>query len=102
METAKGRRWKCRATGKVGFPSMIEAQGAMLQFKFKSRIRNKTDGKRIKHRMGKYACKRAYYCKLCRGYHITKWDTTNFNNYKTKVESWEIKDIHRSWNYVME
>lgn len=27
METLKGIRWKCRATGKVGFPSLIEDRG---------------------------------------------------------------------------
>lgn len=102
METAKGRRWKCRATGKIGFPSMIEAHGAMLQFKFKLRIKNKTDGKRIKHRMGKDACKRAYYCKLCNGYHITKWNKTGFNNYKATAAAWYAPNVFGTTNYLLE
>ncbi|MEZ0454137.1 hypothetical protein ABTW24_21275 [Sphingobacterium thalpophilum] len=102
MEKAKDNTWKCRATGKVGFPSLIEAQCAMLHFKFKSRVRNKLDGRRIKHRMGKDACKRAYYCKFCKGYHITKWDKGHFSNYKTKAESWKIPDVLGNWNYLIE
>ncbi|WP_104384057.1 hypothetical protein [Sphingobacterium sp. HMA12] len=102
MEKAKDNTWKCRATGKVGFPSLIEAQWAMLHFKFKSRVRNKLDGRRIKHRMGKDACKRAYYCKFCKGYHITKWDKEHFSIYKTKAESWKIPDVLGNWNYLIE
>ncbi|MGF7025200.1 MULTISPECIES: hypothetical protein [Sphingobacterium] len=102
MEKAKVNSWKCRATGKIGFLSLIEAQWIMLNFKFKSRVRNKLDGKRIKHRMGKDACKRAYYCKFCRGYHITKWDKGHFSNYKTKAESWKIPSVLGNWNYSIE
>jgi len=43
MEKVRDNTWKCRATGKVGFPSLIEAQWAMLHFKFRSRMRNKLD-----------------------------------------------------------
>jgi len=102
MEKAKVNSWKCRATGKVGFPSLIEAGWIMLNFKFKSRVRNKLDGKRIKHRMGKDACKRAYYCKFCKGYHITTWGKGHFNNYRTKAESWDIPNVLGNWNYSIE
>ncbi|MGJ1348467.1 hypothetical protein ACR789_18400 [Sphingobacterium siyangense] len=102
MERVRDNTWKCRATGKVGFPSLIEAQWAMLHFKFRSRVRNKLDGKRIKHRMGKDACKRAYYCKFCKGYHITTWEKGHFNNYKDKAKSWEIPGVLGNWNYSIE
>lgn len=84
MNSIKERRWKCRATGKVGFSTLIEAQWVVLHFKLKSRVMSKTDGRRIKHRMGKGASKRAYYCTFCEGYHLTKWDKGHFNNYNAK------------------
>jgi len=100
MENLKSNTWKCRATGKVAFPSLIEAKWRMINFKFMTRIRNK-DGKRVKHRMGKPACKRAYYCKFCKGYHITKWDKGHFNNYKNVVMTWDISAIVNDYNYLL-
>ncbi|MBL1411230.1 hypothetical protein [Sphingobacterium faecale] len=44
-------------------------------------VRNKIDGRRVKHRQGKQAQRRIYYCKVCKGYHLTKWTKQNFNNY---------------------
>ncbi|MDF2476497.1 MAG: hypothetical protein K0S24_1980 [Sphingobacterium sp.] len=90
MENLKSNTWKCRATGKVAFPSVMEAKWRMFQFKIKSRVKNKLDGKRIKHRMGKYACKRAYRCDYCGGYHITKWKKAAFDHYQNVVITWDI------------
>ncbi|MEZ0454210.1 hypothetical protein ABTW24_21650 [Sphingobacterium thalpophilum] len=90
MENLISKTWKCRATGKVAFPSLMEAKWRMFQFKVRSRIKNKLDGKRIKHRMGRYACKRAYYCPYCGGYHITKWKKADYERYKNLVMGWNI------------
>lgn len=102
MENKENRSRKCRATGKVVFSSLIEAKWRMFQFKLKLRIKNKVDGKRVKHRMGKYACKRAYYCKFCRGYHITHWDKAKFLKYKGQVASWATSEVPGNWNYLLE
>jgi hypothetical protein len=59
---------KCDATGKVIFPSRSEARLAMLHIRMM--LRNK---KRMKHRQGKAAQKRIYYCEYCRGFHLTRW-----------------------------
>ena len=90
MESMKSDTWKCRATGKVAFPSRFDAQYAMFRFKLRSRVKNVTNGKRIKHRMGKPACRRAYYCRLCKGYHITKWKKDNFERYKKTALTWDV------------
>lgn len=102
MESIKSNTWKYRATGKVAFPSRIEAQYAMFRFKLRSRVKNVTNGKRIKHRMGKPAFRRAYYCRLCEGYHITKWKRSDFERYKKTALTWEISSVISDWNYLLE
>lgn len=73
-------RKKCRVTGKVIFSTLVEARLTIVRLKWARRI---TDmyGKRIKHCQGKPAQKRAYYCPHCKGFHLTKWDKSNFNSY---------------------
>ncbi len=80
-EKARPKFKKCRGTGKVSFPNKLEAHWTMLRHKWSALVRNKIDGRRVKHRQGKQAQRRVYYCKVCKGYHLTKWTKQNFNNY---------------------
>lgn len=72
---------KCRGTGKVSFPTKLEAQWTMMRHKLSTLVRNKLDGRRVKRRQGKQAQRRIYFCAVCKGYHLTKWTKQNFNNY---------------------
>ena len=63
---------KCEATGKVKFVSETAAKENMIRFRFKWKLR--LQGKRRKHRQGKPAQKRAYYCEDCDSYHLTSWE----------------------------
>lgn len=76
-------RKKCRATGKVIFPALVDARLTIIRLKWARRI---TDfyGKRIKHRRGKPEQKRAYYCSFCEGYHLTKWERKDFKAYQSR------------------
>ncbi|MFU1857233.1 hypothetical protein ACK8HY_09470 [Sphingobacterium sp. NGMCC 1.201703] len=102
MEHIKSKIGKCRATGKVIFPSRFEARCAMFRFKLRSRVKNVTDGRRIKHRMGKPSSRRAYYCRFCAGYHITKWKKGDFERYKKIALTWDIPSVVSNWNYFLE
>lgn len=101
MEHIKSKIGKCRATGKVIFPSQLEARCAMFRFKLRSRVKSVTDGRRIKHRMGKPACRRAYYCRLCKGYHITKWKRDDFERYKKMVLSWDVSSVLSDYYFTI-
>lgn len=82
MEENRPRLKKCSATGKVRFPNKLEAILVIAFFRWKLyKARNKIDGTRVKHRAGKVAQRRAYYCRNCRGYHLTKWSKSHFNRY---------------------
>jgi len=63
---------KCEATGKVRFNSEKEAKESMFRFRFTWKILRQ--GKRRKHRQGKPAQKRSYFCEHCNGYHQTSWE----------------------------
>ncbi|RKR84414.1 hypothetical protein BDD43_4649 [Mucilaginibacter gracilis] len=60
---------KCEDTGKTRFDSLAEAKDIMLRFRGMWKLHR--EGKRRKHRQGKPAQKRAYYCGYCGGYHLT-------------------------------
>lgn len=66
------------ATGKVTFKRLIEARFAILSIRWNFRNRRDELGRRIKHRQGVPAQRRAYFCEHCAGYHITKWKKSNF------------------------
>jgi hypothetical protein len=68
---------KCTATGKVIFSSLLEARLVMFNLKWGYRKHKDINGKRIKHRQGKPAQRRGYYCIHCGGYHLTKWKAMN-------------------------
>ena len=80
---------KCLATGKVSFETLIEARIAMFLLKWGYKRHRDIYGKRIKHRQGKPAQKRVYYCPDCDGYHLTKWNQKNFKSYS----EWQKKEI---------
>jgi hypothetical protein len=63
---------KCQATGKVTFETYGEARNALLRIRLAWKYHT-VDGKRSKHRVGKPAQKRVYYCPHCGGYHLTHW-----------------------------
>ncbi|MBE8719662.1 hypothetical protein [Sphingobacterium pedocola] len=89
MEEEKTNRSirKCRATGKVSFDTKTEARLTIIKLKWSAIIRrNKIDGSRLKHRAGKIAQSRVYFCSYCNGYHLTKWTKTNYNNYIDVIE----------------
>ncbi|QIH31450.1 hypothetical protein [Sphingobacterium sp. DR205] len=75
---------KCRETGKVIFASWIEARLVMLDLKWNYLFKRDRTGRRIKHRQGRPIQRRAYFCTYCRGYHLTKWEKSNFNSYTEK------------------
>jgi hypothetical protein len=61
---------KCEATGKTIFLTKGEAKYSILSCKYlRKAIRL---GRRIKHRIGKPANLRIYYCAHCNGFHLTK------------------------------
>ncbi len=63
---------KCTATGKVIFDSSIDAKDRIEAFR--QNIKKRRNGRRRKHRQGKAAQKRVYYCAHCKGYHLTRWE----------------------------
>ena len=65
------KRLKCASSGKTIYPTMSVAKDAMFVFRRSWRFKGKM-GKRVKHRRGKPAQKRTYYCTYCGGYHLTK------------------------------
>jgi hypothetical protein len=78
---------KCTATGKVIFSSLLEARLVMFNLKWGYRKHKDINGKRIKHRQGKPAQRRGYYCIHCGGYHLTKWKANEFNSYNNREEA---------------
>jgi hypothetical protein len=78
---------KCTATGKVIFSSLLEALLVMFNLKWGYRKHKDINGKRIKHRQGKPAQRRGYFCIHCCGYHLTKWKTNEFNSYNNREEA---------------
>lgn len=62
---------KCNATGKTRYYDQNEAKEAMLRIKAKKNVYDNITKKRLKRRQGKPDQCRVYYCKLCRGYHLT-------------------------------
>jgi len=72
-------------TGKVRFSTRIEAE--LVIFTLRRMLKRKDEnGRRIKHRGGRPVAKRMYFCQYCNGYHVTRWNITNFNNYSEKRE----------------
>ena len=76
---------KCRATGKVIFPTLMEAKITMFRLKWGFKHIKDIYGKRIKRRQGKPEQKRAYYCPFCEGYHLTKWNKKSFKAYQEEL-----------------
>lgn len=86
--TAQGYR-KCRATGKVSFPTKIEARIIIQKLKWSALMRrNKIDGSRLKHRARKVEQRRVYYCEQCKGFHLTKWTKQHFKKYQDVQKRW--------------
>jgi len=78
---------KCRATGKLSYPTKMKAKLAILHFKWQALMRkNKVDGTRIKRRMGKVSQRRSYFCEHCQGYHLTKWTKSDYDNYLYNIQ----------------
>jgi hypothetical protein len=76
---------KCNASGKSRYASEKAANKALNLIKFKNKgvYRN---GKRIKRRMGKPGMKRCYYCKLCKGFHLTSMDKPDLYRDKEPIK----------------
>lgn len=82
---------KCMATGKAIFPSLLEARYVMFTMKRGYKRNTSESGRRIKHRQGKPAQRRAYFCPYCQGYHLTKWAAGEFYSYlHIEEEKWQI------------
>lgn len=62
---------KCSATGKTRYYNQGVAKEAMLRLKGKKGLFDNITKKRLKRRQGKPEQCRAYYCKHCKGYHLT-------------------------------
>ena len=62
---------KCSASGKTRFSTPGDAKEALQRIKSKQSLYDPTTKKRIKRRNGKAAQCRYYYCKHCRGFHLT-------------------------------
>jgi hypothetical protein len=62
---------KCSASGKTRYQTPGDARQAILRIKYKKNAYESTTLKRIKRRSGKPDQCRHYYCKLCKGYHLT-------------------------------
>jgi hypothetical protein len=83
METQYHKTNKCSATGKTRYYDQSVAKEAMLRIKAKQGIYNGTTKKRYKHRQGKPDQCRYYYCKHCKGYHLT---SSNAHVTQTTIE----------------
>lgn len=59
---------KCAATGKTRYESSHEAKEVLLNLKTSFK---KIEGRRIKHRAKKVGQKRYYWCRECKGFHLT-------------------------------
>jgi hypothetical protein len=66
---------KCNASGKTRYQTPGDARQAILRIKYKKNAYESTTLKRIKRRSGKPDQCRHYYCKLCKGYHLTSSST---------------------------
>ena len=66
---------KCSATGKTRYYNQSEAKEAMLRIKGKKNIYDNITKRRYKRRQGKPDQCRTYYCKHCKGYHLTSSTT---------------------------
>lgn len=62
---------KCSATGKTRFADPGAAKEALVRLKAKNKIYDNNTRKRQKRRLGKPEQCRSYYCKHCKGYHLT-------------------------------
>jgi hypothetical protein len=69
---------KCSATGKTFYPTPGQAKEAMIKIKARAKFFNYNTRKRIKHRGGKPQQCRYYYCKFCRGYHLTSMEAAPY------------------------
>lgn len=75
-------RTKCMDTGKVSFPSLMEARLAMFLLKWGYKRHRDENGKHLKHRQGRPVQRRVYYCIHCYGYHLTRWTKGDFRSYE--------------------
>lgn len=62
---------KCDVTGKTRYTSPGTAKEAILRIKGKKGLYDNITKKRLKRRQGKPDQCRTYYCKHCKGYHMT-------------------------------
>lgn len=71
MESTLSTTKKCDATGKTSYLYHGAAKEALLRIKGKKQIYNQFTNKRYKRRQGKAEQCRIYFCKHCKGYHLT-------------------------------
>jgi hypothetical protein len=82
---------KCTATGKTRFSDAGKAKEAILKIKAKKNDYNSTTGKRIKRRGRKASQCRQYYCKHCRGFHLTSHQSRANHIEVTKVFNQRVR-----------
>lgn len=66
---------KCHMTGKTRYHDAGTANTAMMRIKAKKDRFNNITNKRYKRRQGKPDQCRSYYCKHCKGFHLTSSST---------------------------
>ncbi len=69
---------------------MLEARYVMFRMKWGYKRNTDRSGRRVKHRQGKPAQRRAYFCSYCQGYHLTKWTADEFYSYLHTEKKWQI------------
>jgi len=72
---------KCQTTGKTRYPTPGDALTAITQLKSTPRYYDYMTGKRYNRRKGKVEQCRYYSCRVCHGYHLTKWDSFSSERY---------------------
>lgn len=66
---------KCSASGKTRYADPAAAKQAIQRIKAKRFYYDGVTKKKTKHRIGKAEQCRYYYCRFCKGFHLTKIPT---------------------------
>lgn len=83
---------KCNATGKTRYTEPGTAKEALIRIKAKSKIFYSDTQRRQKRRAGKPEQCRIYYCKHCKGYHLTSMSAAPKQKKEQKNFSQRIKN----------
>lgn len=89
------KRNKCPVTGKTRYDTATIANEAMIKIKTHNSLNNK-DFKSTRRSTGKSNQKRSYFCKYCKGYHLTSMENLIIQYKKQKERNEEVKKFFTS------